>query len=130
MRRRLLGAALAVVLTLTTVVAVGCGGKDAKVIAQAYLDALVKGDYPTAYSQFTAKLRQDITADGFAEAMKALEKDKGPVIRYDIKDVEYHGATSTVITVVLYRKKGNDAETSETKQYGFIIEGGWKLGNY
>ncbi len=132
MRRRLLGSALVIILILTTALAAGCGGKDAKTIFQTYMDAMVKGDYTTAYAQFTTRVKGEITSDDFAKALKAEAESKGPVVRYEIKNVEYHGATSTVITATVYRKKGNDAETSETKQYGFIIDSGqgWRLGNY
>ncbi len=132
MRRRLLGSALVIILILTTALTAGCGGKDAKAILQTYLEAMVKGDYTTAYAQFTTKVKGEITADDFAKAMKAEAEAKGPIVRYEIKNVEYHGATSTIITVALYRKKGSEAETSETKQYGFIIDSGygWRLGNY
>ncbi|MHB8757670.1 MAG: NTF2-like N-terminal transpeptidase domain-containing protein [Bacillota bacterium] len=121
------------ILVLTATLAAGCGGgQDPKTIMQTYLDAMVKGDYPTAYAQLTTKAKGEVTADDFAKAMKAEAESKGPVVRFEIKNVNPHGATSTIITATVYRKKGSDAETSDTKQYGFVIDSGqgWRLGNY
>lgn len=121
---------MVLVLALMTVAAAGCGGKDAKSVMVTYLDALVKGDYNAAYGVFTSKVHNDITADAFARAMEAEAEAKGPIVRYEIRNVETHGALSTIITVDLFRRKGSDPETTETKVYGFTVEQGWKLGSY
>lgn len=130
-RRHAGGILTLILIGITALVATaGCGGKDAKATLQTYLDALIKGDYKTAYGQLTSNLRGQLTVEEFQRTIEESAKDKGAVVSYEIKDVEYHGATSTLITVVLHRKKGSDPETLETVQYGFIIDNGWKLGNY
>lgn len=132
MRRRLLGIALMFALLMTTVLAAGCGGKGAESVMQVYLDAMVKGDYATAYAQLATTTKSKISADDFAKAMTAEAEAKGPIVRYEITKVNTNGAKSTIITVNLYRKKGSEAETSETKDYGFAIDSGvgWRLGWY
>lgn len=120
----LLGLALALAVVAVLVFTSRTGS--ASVASQQFCDALVRHDYPSAYSQLSQALRQEGTASQFAASQEELDRLDGSAssCRFSAPQVQADHAT---FTLTLTRSRSGTVSGA----LGLVREqGAWRVDSY